>query len=178
MYASIDAVWTLERSDRVEPDHLDEDPTPCRRDAVTSQHRPYTRGCEAQSHRGQLTASPPKATRRVLLGETRHQLDRAPEYCWPARAAPLARPSAPDQVRTATKQSFGLHQSTSVNPRHQQAQPGEDHSVRWPQCRTGHLAALDRDLVFELHDLDGRLGLVGAAEPEQLEHPDRDHTEP
>ncbi len=77
-----------------------------------------------QSHRGQLTASPPKAPCRAPLGEARHPLDRARGY-----------------------------------------------------CRTDHLAAQDRDLVSEHHDLNGRLVLFGAAEPEQLEHPNEGRVE-
>jgi hypothetical protein len=39
------------------------------------------------------------------------------------------------------------------------------------------LAAQDRDLVSEHHDLNGRLVLFGAAEPEQLEHPNEGRVE-
>jgi len=146
--------------------------------AVTPQDRPYARGCEVQSHRGQLIAGSPKAPCRAPLGEARHPLDRARGYCRPARATPPVRPSAPDQVPMPAKQSFGLHQrSTSANLRHQPAQPGEDHSVGGPQYRTGHLAAQDRDLVSEHHDLNGRFVLFGAAEPEQLEHPNEGRVE-
>jgi len=112
---------------------------------------PNARGCEPQTHRGELTVDPSVSPGRVLPCQPQ---DNSDDPCGNARSTRLVRigPSATDQVSMPPEQGLGLdEEAPSANSREESTQPGEQCSVRRTQRRARHLTSKDRHLMAE-HD--------------------------
>ncbi len=70
-------------------------------------------------------------------------------------------PFPPHQVSVPAQQGAGLNEeATTLRTGDQPPETGQNRPVRWPQCRTRHLASQHRHLVAEHDDLNGQISAV------------------
>ncbi len=109
---------------------------------------------DAHADTGELTDDPLVAPPRVLAPGPQYQLTNLPGDREPTRAPTSVRPPSPHKLAMPTQQRVRTNEERSARPAQHLTGRSKSYAVTLAQPRTSGLAAKNRELVSEHHDLE------------------------
>jgi hypothetical protein len=138
----------------------------------------HGRGRDADAEAGELTRDPLVAPARVLARQAQDKLSDLATYRGSTRASPWIRPAPGHHLAVPTQN--GVRRDDERIPARSRKEPAcgsQEGSISGAKCGSSHLAAKDRKLVAENHDLEFLELLRAAAQQDEREDASEDEVD-